>query len=210
MAARALVAYERPDGRYNVHYAHRGAEDGLADRLSPATPFGGPDRRAEWAAGLLRELLTTVDCDSDTVAGRVPDGAAPAVDPLPLAVGVPRGSLPGRVAFGVHEACLVVDRAFAVTPYLAVPFDLAPVADRVAGTAVDPAGGGALVPVDEGTSLGALRERAAGARAALGTAVDGGLAPAAATTALRATLARWVGADRLLVADHGDERDVAP
>ena len=47
MSDRALVAYERPDGRYVLHYAHWGASDGLAERLTPATPFGGADPRAE-------------------------------------------------------------------------------------------------------------------------------------------------------------------
>lgn len=207
MSDRALVAYERPDGRYNCHYAHHGAADGLADRLVPATPFGGADPRAEWAAGLLRDLLTAADLAPDRVAGRVPEDAATAVDPMPLAVAVPPEALPDHVAFGTHEALHVVDRAFAVTTYLAVPFDLAPVAGTVDGTSVDPARGGVLVPV--AGSLELLRERAAGAREALGAAVDGGFEPAAAHTALRETAARWVGADRLLVADGSPGRSDA-
>lgn len=206
MSDRALVAYERPDGRYNVHYAHWTADD-LATRLAPATPFGGVDRRAEWAAGLLRDLLTAADRDPDAAAERVPDAAEPAVDPAPLAVAVPWGRLPDHVAFGVHEALYVVDRAFGVAAYLAVPFDLAPVADAIGRPSVDPDAGGVLVPV-EGT-LEALRERAAGAREALGAAVDGGFAPVAAQRALHETAARWVGRERLLVADGSPGRSDA-
>jgi hypothetical protein len=199
MSERALVAYERPDGRYNVHDADWGASDGLADRLTPATPFGGPDPRAAWAAGLLRDLLTATAVAADTAGGRVPDTQATAVDPVPTAIGVPRETLPWHVGFGVDEALYLVDRSFAVTAHVAVPFDLTPVADALDGVQVDPGAGGVLVPVDG--SLVALRDRAAGAREALGTAVDGGLAPDAARRALHETAARWVGADRLLVAD---------
>jgi len=42
MAHRALVAYERPDGRYNLHYSHEGAyELRLATDITAETPFGG-------------------------------------------------------------------------------------------------------------------------------------------------------------------------
>jgi hypothetical protein len=194
MSERALVAYERPDGRYTLHYAHWG--DGLADRLAPATPFGGADPRAEWAAALLRDLLTATHPPESV---RVPDDAVTAVDPAPVAVAVPSERLPDHVAFGVHETLVVVDRSFGVTSYLVVPFDLAPVAESLAGVSIDPARGGVLVPVEE--SVETLRDRAAGAREALGTAVDGGFAPVAARRALHETAARWVGADRLLVAD---------
>jgi len=207
MSERALVAYERPDDRYNLHYAHWATDD-FADRLAPATPFGGADPRAEWAAALLRDLLTATDTDLDGAAtGRVPDGAETAVDPRPLAVAVPWGRLPGHVDFGVHEALYVVDRSFAVAPYLAVPFDLAPHADAIGRASVAPGCGGVLVPVEG--SLDALRERAAGAREALGAAVDCGFAPAAARQAVRETAARWAGADSLLVAEGAPGRSDA-
>lgn len=38
MSTRALVAYERPDGSYDLH---RGRGESLAARISPWTPFGG-------------------------------------------------------------------------------------------------------------------------------------------------------------------------
>ncbi|WP_458186132.1 DUF6735 family protein [Haladaptatus sp. NG-WS-4] len=39
MAHRALVAYERPDGRYDRHYAHWGATSlALRHRITPETP----------------------------------------------------------------------------------------------------------------------------------------------------------------------------
>lgn len=217
MSDRALVAYERPDGRYNLHYAHHATDD-LADRLGPAAPFGGVDPRAEWAANVLRALLTATDADVPRAASQVPDDTATVVDPAPLAVAVPLEALPDRVAFGHHEALFIVGRSFDITAYVAVPFDLAPVADTLAGTRIDPDAGGALVPVDAGTSVGALRERATGARAALGAAVDHGsgpddrgLKPAIARVGLRETLARWVGADRLLVAGGGTGRtDTGP
>ena len=58
MSDRALVAYERPDGDYDVHTARW--TEGLASRLTARTPFGGrgtpvepsPDER-----GVPREAL---------------------------------------------------------------------------------------------------------------------------------------------------------
>jgi len=53
MAHRALVAYERPDGRYNMHYSHEGAyELRLATDITAETPFGGtvliPTSETDW------------------------------------------------------------------------------------------------------------------------------------------------------------------
>ncbi|ODR79618.1 hypothetical protein BG842_13825 [Haladaptatus sp. W1] len=47
---RALVVYERPDGRYDRHYAHWGAADlELRHGITPETPFAGnrPSRIGE-------------------------------------------------------------------------------------------------------------------------------------------------------------------
>lgn len=205
MADRALVAYERPDGRYNLHYAHWGASADLTGTITPATPFGGPDPRAEWAADLLRDLVTATWIDPERVGGRVPDGATTRVDPVARAMAVPRERLTDHVAFGMHEAVHLVDRSFDVASFLVVPFSLAALMERDGGDHRE--AGGVLLPVDG--PFDAARARVAGARAALGAAVDCGVGTATARRALLVTLARWVGADRLLV-DGGDRTGDGP
>lgn len=47
MGHRALIAYERPDSTYNVHYSHWGAIHlRLKRAITEETPFGGdkPDQ----------------------------------------------------------------------------------------------------------------------------------------------------------------------
>ena len=44
MGHRALVAYERTDGQYTLHYSHWGASNlKLKHLISAETPFGGDD-----------------------------------------------------------------------------------------------------------------------------------------------------------------------
>lgn len=57
VTSRALVAYERPDGRYDCHEA-RGTR--LGDRITVRTPFGGRGRPVDpvpTARGLARDAL---------------------------------------------------------------------------------------------------------------------------------------------------------
>lgn len=76
MGHRALVAYARGDGRYDIHYAHWGAADlSLADRLT--TPAGDPVDPDPVATGVpfaavvrehvvppVHEALFVVDADA--------------------------------------------------------------------------------------------------------------------------------------------------
>jgi len=58
MSDRALVAYERPDGSYDLHAARW--TEGLGARLTPRTPFGGrgpPVDAAPEERGVPREAL---------------------------------------------------------------------------------------------------------------------------------------------------------
>lgn len=90
MGHRALVAYARPDGRYDLHYAHWGAERlRLVEEITPERPFGG----------------------------REPDGST-AVDPEPVATGIPFGeTLDEHLDFLLHEAFYVVSPAREVAAY---------------------------------------------------------------------------------------------
>jgi hypothetical protein len=106
---RALVAYERPDGRYDCHYAHWGAADlALRRSVAPETPFagGGSDR---WS---------------------------PRVDPVPRASGVRFEELPDHLDFEGTEALYVVTLAWVVTAYLPLWFGPTPGSDRDGGALV--------------------------------------------------------------------------
>lgn len=64
MAHRALVAYERPGGRYDVHTSRWGGLDcRLADRISPADPYAGEtvDPVPRNVARPFPDVLTMVD-----------------------------------------------------------------------------------------------------------------------------------------------------
>ena len=57
MGHRALVAYERTNGQYTLHYSHWGAANlKLKHRITAETPFGGEGTDSTWAKQLLAEL----------------------------------------------------------------------------------------------------------------------------------------------------------
>ncbi|WP_227355382.1 DUF6735 family protein [Haladaptatus salinisoli] len=94
MGHRALVAYERPDGRYDRHYAHWGATSfALRHRIAPETPF----------------------------ADDVGDRWTPAVEPVPEATEL---SIEDAVTFDYRqfEAFYVVSLAWVVAAYLPLWF----------------------------------------------------------------------------------------
>ena len=95
MGHRALVAYERPDGRYDVHYAHWGAAGlALQREITPATPFADRDQ----------------------------DGWTPRVDPAQRARAVPFADLSDHLDVREFEALYVVTLAWVVAAYLPLWF----------------------------------------------------------------------------------------
>jgi len=65
MGHRALVAYERTDGQYTLHYSHWGAADlKLKYRITAETPFGGEGTDSKWAKQLLAELADGLETDA--------------------------------------------------------------------------------------------------------------------------------------------------
>lgn len=173
---RALVATERADGRYDCHYAHWGAD--------------------EW-----RLLATLADLDTP---GDARD--CPAVDPAPLATGVPFETVvDSHVDFQTFEAVYRV-AAEAVTPYAVCWFGF-PAANEHRPDS------GALIAVDpaDARADGALvRGWLAGTRGLLGALVAAAeLDVAAARDWLVVRLRSWDG-DREIVFGPGvdaGERD---
>jgi len=89
MGHRALVAYERTDGRYTLHYSQWGAANlKLKHRISAESPFGGDDTDSKWAKQLLAELADGLEADA--VDGYLADEDRPStvVEPKPRATGL--------------------------------------------------------------------------------------------------------------------------
>lgn len=118
MGHRALVAYEREDGRYDLHYSHWGADGfALAGDITPETPLGGAAdaERAEH----LRDRLRDLEIEGD---GYLTDAPETAVDPRPIATGCSLDAVLDRLEFRHHEAFYVVTADYRVTAYLPVAF----------------------------------------------------------------------------------------
>jgi hypothetical protein len=196
MGARALVAYERADGRYSLHYSHWGAaEMRLVRELTPETPFGG---RADRDTAGARKALAALRAGGD--AGDLPplNPAETLVNPAPLATGLDRAGVVARVDFHATEALYLVSLTMEVTTYLPLRTDCAVESRRDDG---DPSAG-VTVALDPPPARDAerLHEWADGARAVLADAVDrGAYDPPAARSYLAGKLRERTG-DRELLA----------
>jgi len=145
MAHRALVAYERPDGRYNLHYSHEGAyELRLATDITSETPFGGKVPSTDQRNRL--ELMLEVQPDGAGISVDSGRYRATPVEMEPNAIALTLDTICAeRLYYLTHEAFYVVDREFDVTAYRTFSFTMDHVAHRTnEGTTV---GNGALVPV---------------------------------------------------------------
>jgi hypothetical protein len=178
MGHRALVAYERTDGNYNLHYTHWGALNlRLMHKITATTPFGG-DRRREWSTDVYTEL--TAGTSPATVQERFDLGAAAGTDvePLPQVTDVTlTEAVSGHLDYLLHEAFYVVDRALEVTPYRTLWFGLKYEATCI--TESPTVGHGALQPVQwhDGTPVGDgfTRGQFTGMKQVVGEMVDRGM-----------------------------------
>jgi len=124
MGQRALVAYERPDGQYNLHYSHWGGSNlRLKHAITPDTPFGGdagsgPDTRSFF------ETLIAGNYD-DTAALTVPTEPSTDVRLDPWTTAVSRETaLTDHLDYLHHEAFYLVDQSFDVTAFRTFWFGL--------------------------------------------------------------------------------------
>jgi hypothetical protein len=123
MGHRALIAYERTDGDYNLHYSHWGACNlRLKHTLTEATPFGGECPTAE--AHQAYDALVAGE-DVHTVLNEYGRLGSADVDLEPRAVGITLDDAIGEwLDFLQHEAFFVVDPDFDVTAYRTLWFGL--------------------------------------------------------------------------------------
>lgn len=199
---RALVAYERPNGRYDVHYSHWGAHQWqLASAITPARPYGGsgvakgthespedtarpPDRPDEPPDDTAQPSEdTTRPPDGPNEPPDHTPGRSTGVDPAPLATDCSfEELLDSHVDFQTVEACYLVSEDVAVTPFLSCWFGL-PGIDRTRTH------DGALVSVDPSaaaTDGEFLRSWVAGAKAVALALVERGTVDAADARSLLA------------------------
>ncbi|WP_058992384.1 DUF6735 family protein [Haloarcula sp. CBA1127] len=126
MGHRALVAYERTDGQYTLHYSHWGAASlKLKQRISAESPFGGEDTDSRWAQQLLAELADGLGADAvdGYLAGK--DRSSTVVEPKPRATRLTLEEiLADHLDYLHHEAFFVVSSTFEVTAYRTLWFGL--------------------------------------------------------------------------------------
>jgi hypothetical protein len=121
MGHRALIAYKRTDGTYNLHYSHWGACSlRLKHAITEDTPYGGSDPEAQWPRE-VHDALTN-GAPVETVRERYHLGrdndSQTDVEPIPQVVGVSvEEAIARHLNYLTHEAFYVVTPAFEVTAY---------------------------------------------------------------------------------------------
>jgi hypothetical protein len=134
MGHRALVAYERTDGTYNIHYSHWGAAGlQLKHRLTTDRPFGG-DTVTKWAKRVYKQLTSGVEAGAVSTGLNVDSDPKinTAVDVRPQTAGVTfEEILTDHLDYLLHEAFYVVDSTFDVTAYRTLWFGLQYVCEAI-------------------------------------------------------------------------------
>jgi hypothetical protein len=135
MADRALVAYERTDGTYNLHYSHTGGRNlRLKHALSRTTPFGS-DAGPQWAREAFGDLQdgAPVEYVADWYRLRTGDADPTLVRPVSIATGVTfEDAITEQLDYLDHAAFYLVDAKFHVTAYRPLWFGFEYVTDAVA------------------------------------------------------------------------------
>ncbi len=118
MGHRALIAYERTDGNYNLHYSHwGGCQLRLKHRITEATPFGG-EIPSQWTGEVHDALAAGEDIERLADQYHLSRDIPTDVEPLPRVTDVGfEQLLTDELDFLHHEAFYVVDRDFRVTAY---------------------------------------------------------------------------------------------
>ena len=198
MGHRALVAYERTDGQYTLHYSHWGAANlKLKHRISAESPFGGDDTDSKWAKQLLAELADGLEADAvdGYLAGE--DRPSTVVEPKPRATGLTLDEIVAdHLDYLHHEAFFVVSTTFEVTAYRTLWFGLQYDSETVDhGETV---GNGALATVrwhdGEPVGDGHLKGQFRALKDVVGDMVDKGVfTQSTARQYLKQKLGEWVG-----------------
>lgn len=177
MGHRALIAYERPDETYNLHYSHWGGLNlRLRHAITKTTPFGEREPENTWTERIYEHLQTA----SDPELPDVDDDERPwtDVDPEPLELRLSLEEiLSTHLNYATHEAFYVVQESFAVEAYRTFWLGFDDVADDA--EAMPSIGHGVICPVRwyEGKPVndGYLRGWFDGTKAVIGAFIDRGV-----------------------------------
>jgi len=117
MGHRALVAYERPDETYNLHYSHWGGCNlRLKHDLTKRTPLGGDEEHHPWTTAVYEHYQTAEATDLPDIENA--ERPSTAVEPEPWAVGLTiEEIITEYLDYLMHEAFYVVPQSFEVTAY---------------------------------------------------------------------------------------------
>ena len=209
MGHRALVAYERTDGQYTLHYSHWGAANlKLKHRISAESPFGGEDTDSTWAKQLLAELADGLEADA--VDGYLVDEDRPStvVEPKPRATGLTLEEIiADHLDYLHHEAFYVVSATFEVTAYRTLWLGLQYDSETI--DLVETVGNGALATVrwhdSEPVGDGHLKRQFRALKDVVGDMVDKGVfTQSTGRQYLKQKLAERVGDQQKLLIPTGE------
>lgn len=118
MGHRALIAYERSNGKYNLHYSHRGALHlRLKSELTPETPFGG-DTVSKDVCDHFEELIDRKQEDVSDIDLATDKRVGTVVEIEPLACNLSfDGILTEHLDFLHYEALYIVTSDFDISAY---------------------------------------------------------------------------------------------
>jgi len=203
MGHRALIAYERPDSTYNLHYTHWGGMHlRLKQEISRETPFGG-EQPTEPSQSIYTQLLDamTESAIRDALDGRESPSLPVDIDPWATRLTLDE-IICEHLDFLHHEAFYVVDCNFEVTAYRTHWFGLQ--YDCAAVSEAPTVGNGALrtvrwydgKPVGDGFAQGEFRalKAVAGDLIERGTFTHG-----EAIEYIEQKLDEWVGDEQELI-----------
>ncbi|WP_436926205.1 DUF6735 family protein [Halosimplex amylolyticum] len=211
MGHRALIAYERPDSTYNLHYTHWGGMHlRLKREISRETPFGD-DKSNEASQSICEQLLeaATETAIQEALDGRESPSLPVDIDPWATRLTLDE-ILTDYLDCLHHEAFYVVDRDFGVTAYRTHWFGLQ--YDCAAVETAPTVGNGALrtvrwhdgEPVGDGFAQGEFRAL----KAVVGDLIDRSvLTQSEAIEFMEQKLDEWVGDSQELIVrrPHGIE-----
>lgn len=176
MGHRALLAYERPDETYNLHYTHWGGCNlRLKYKITPKTPFGGNDLSNPWTQRTYEHLQHADGADLPSPEDETEDVPETDVEVEPRAVGISLDEvITEHLDYHMHEAFYVVSPEFDVTAYRTFWLGFSSDADSV--TQSPSVGHGALLTVrwydGKPVSDGYLRGWFDGMKQLLGDRID--------------------------------------
>jgi hypothetical protein len=117
MGHRALVAYERPDETYNLHYTHWGGCNlRLKHEITPETPFGGDIRNDSQIQRVYESLQHAENPERPNFDQQPTTDPTVELEPRAVAITLDE-AITEHLDYQMHEALYVVSTAFEVTAY---------------------------------------------------------------------------------------------